>query len=179
MGAAAPSLTIFSGPPGCGKSTLADALARRTGARVFNWDWIMSGIRIHAEAWEPIDTAPELRRDVGYSIMSRMIEHGFRIGQSAITDCIVRPRAFEQWCELAREYDAEVRVVEVSCSDPAVHESRVVGRERLIPGWDELDWAFVQVSRSIYEPLPKPKLVLDAVDPLERNLARLFAYLDP
>ena len=68
-------------------------------------------------------------------------------------------------------------MVECICSDIEVHESRVVGRIRGIPGWNELDWKFVQISRATYEPLAVDKIVVDAVDPLETNLARVRAYL--
>ena len=36
----------------------------------------------------------------------------------------------------------------------------------------------VERSRSTYEPLPVDKLVVDGVDPIDDNLARVRAYLE-
>ena len=75
------------------------------------------------------------------------------------------------------QYDAPMFVVECVCSDVDLHRSRVVGRTRGIPGWNELEWEWVESSRRSYEPLQCDKVVLDAVDPLTDNLARVRAYL--
>ena len=62
-------------------------------------------------------------------------------------------------------------------SDATVHRRRVDGRIRAIPGWYELEWSQVERSRTGYEPVPNEKLVVDAVDPLDANLARVRTYL--
>ena len=55
--------------------------------------------------------------------------------------------------------------------------TQIVGRVRDIPNWNELDWEWVLQSRAQYQPLECDKLVLDAVDPLADNLARVRDYL--
>jgi hypothetical protein len=54
---------------------------------------------------------------------------------------------------------------------------RVEGRARSIPGWYELTWEDIERSRVNYVPLEEPKLVIDAVAPLDENLARVRRYL--
>ena len=68
-------------------------------------------------------------------------------------------------------------MIECICSDIDVHKSRIVGRVRAIPGWNELDWEWVLQSRAQYQPLECDKLVLDAVDSIADNLARVRTYL--
>lgn len=172
-----PFVAIFTGPPGCGKSTLAEHAAQLSRAPVANWDWLMSGLRVFPDVWEPVAADAERRRDVGYSLMARLGEQQLRRGHSIIYDCITRPRAFAMFEQLAAAYGAEVKVVECICSDLAVHEARIVGRRRDIPGWDELEWEWVLGSLAIYETLGVPKLVVDAVEPEDRNRAAVAGYL--
>ena len=47
-----------------------------------------------------------------------------------------------------------------------------------LPDNDHVDWRFVEMSRRSYEPLDCEKLVLDAVEPIADNLARVRAYLE-
>jgi predicted kinase len=174
-----PKLVIFSGPPGTGKSTLADEIARDLGAPNIGWDWLMAGLRPFPAIQSVVDAFDrDTTRDVGYSLMSQMVEKQLRNSQSVVLDCVVRERARARWVEIAAQYGAPVFVVECVCSDADVHRSRIVGRVRAIPGWDELDWKFVEISRNNYEPLGGDKLVVDALDPLTDNLARVRAYVE-
>jgi len=116
-------------------------------------------------------------RDVGYALISQLVEKQLRNHQSVVVDCVVRERARVRWAEIAARHGAPMFVVECVCSDVEVHRSRIVGRIRAIPGWYELDWERVETSRRTYEPLQCDKIVLDAVDPFADNLARVRAYL--
>ncbi len=137
----------------------------------------MSGLRVFPEVWAPIEADAERRRDVGYSLMGRIGEQQLRRGQSIIYDCITRPRAYATFSALADQYGADLHVVECVCSDLAVHETRIVGRRRDIPGWDELEWQWVLDSIAIYESLDVPKLVVDAIKPVDDNHAAVADLL--
>jgi predicted kinase len=171
-------VVIFTGVPGTGKSTLADEIARDLGAAVVNWDWLVAGLTRFPDVQHVLDGLDrDTYRDVGYSLMSQMVEKQLRNGQPVVLDCVVRERARAQWSAIAAEHDSPVFVVECICSDIEVHRTRIEGRIRAIPGWNELDWKFVERSRTSYEPLACEKLVLDAVDPVADNLARVRAYI--
>ncbi len=178
MVASSPQLVVFSGAPGTGKSTLADEIARDLGAPNVGFDWLMAGltpfpaIRGALEAMEVEDY-----RNVGYSLMTQLVEKQLRNRQSVVLDCVVRGTIIERWRALGEQHGAALRVIECICSDIRVHEARVVGRTRGIPGWYELRWESVAKSRSTYQPLPGEKLVVDAVDPLADNLARVRQYV--
>jgi hypothetical protein len=171
-------VALFSGPPATGKSTLADTIGRELSAPVVAWDWQMAALSPFAELQSALETMSRDRfHDVGYALMAHAMEKQLRNRQSVLLDCVARIGAFPRWLAIAAEHGVPLRVVECICSDAEVHRSRVVGRIRAIPGWYELEWSNVETARARYEPLAVEKIVVDAVDPIERNLARVRAHL--
>ena len=80
-----PIVALFTGPPGTGKSTLADTIGRELAAPVFSWDWLMAPLTQVA----PIDAGPARRWNasafwtVGYALIDQLVEKQLRNGQSA------------------------------------------------------------------------------------------------
>lgn len=170
-------LIIVTGWTGSGKSTISGELAEEFGATVASYDWLMSGLREIPEVWGIVESAIELRRTVGWNLLSRVAEQQLRCGSSCILDLVACEEPRRRWHDLARRYDADFAVIECVCSDAGIHRSRVDGRARGIPGWYELDWSTVERGRSLYQPLDEPKLVLDAVNPLADNVAAAKEWL--
>lgn len=170
-------LVVVTGWTGSGKSTIADALANRVGATVASFDWVMSALRCHEDVWCAVEAPVERQRRIGWDLLSRIAEQQLLGGRSCVLDLVAREQPRQEWAALADRYRASFAVVECICSDIDVHRSRIDGRRREIPGWYELTWEWVERGRQLYEPLREPKVVIDAIEPLEHNLGVVVHHL--
>jgi predicted kinase len=166
------ALIIVGGLPGSGKSTIAEQAARMIHGALIAKDVVeatlgRSGIGREANSgW------------AGYEVLNSLADAQLRVGGSAVLDSVAAyDRLRDGWREIGRRHGATVQEVECICSDERSHRSRIEARQRNIPGWYELTWQEIEDVRSRYEPWRGEHLVLDAVRPLEDNLAALEAYL--
>ena len=167
-----PALILCSGLPGTGKSTLATALGRALSIPVFAKDWL------EATLWRSGIGREQSSGWAGYALLTALAESQLRLGQSVILDCVAgRETLRGEWQALATQHGAAYRPVECVCADEALHQARLAGRQRGIPGWYELDWAEVERVRAGYEPWTADRLVLDMATPLAENLATALAYI--
>jgi hypothetical protein len=169
-------LIVFSGLPGAGKSSLAEAVGRRLGIPVFAKDHLEAAI-VRSGMTEQEDARQQLGW-AGYELLTSLAERQLRMGQSAILDSVASTTTIRNaWRAQAHAFGADWRVIECVCSDEAVHQARLIGRKRGIRGWRELDWAEVERVRTYYQPWTDDRLVVDAVDHFRKNLDKVFDYL--
>jgi predicted kinase len=168
-------LIVFTGLPGAGKSSIAEAVARELGIPVFAKDWLEATL-IRGEL-QPAEGGPPLG-SVGYQLLTTLAERQLQLGQSVILDSVASTLSIRaEWRALAQTYQAEWRVIECVCSDVAAQRERMKVRQRYIPGWHELDWSEVERVRAYYAPWDEERLILDAVQPLKENIAAALRYL--
>jgi hypothetical protein len=167
---------MFSGLPGTGKSTLAEALAKDLSVSVFARDWLEATL-LRSEL-KPANEEKPLGF-AGYELLSILAERQLMLGQSVILDSVAASQSIRStWRRLAEQYEADWRVIECVCSDESLHRSRLKERKRNIPGWHELEWSEVERVKQYYTLWEDERLVLDMAQSLDENLLKAKAYCE-
>ena len=165
---------MFSGLPGAGKSTLAEAAGRQLRVPVFAVDWLLGSLT-------PFGGSTWTRGSkIGEELLTTLAFRQLALGQSAILDFPAEdPDTRTRWRSLAHAAGAQFRVIVCACSDRDLHRARLgKGRQRGIPGWHEGgNWANVERRRAQFPPWTGEVLAIDAVQPLEANLAAVVKYV--
>ena len=169
-------LIIFSGLPGTGKSTLAEAIGRDLGIPVFAKDWLeatllRSGLK-QANEDKSLGFA-------GYELLTTLAERQLMLGQSIILDSVAASQTIRNtWRQLSDQYRADWRVIECICSDESLHRSRLKDRRRNIPGWHELEWAEVERVKRYFSAWMGERLVLDLTHSFVENFLKAKTYCE-
>jgi len=169
-------LIIFSGLPGTGKSTLAEALGRQFNIPVFAKDWLEAVLL--RNGLQPDANGKSLGY-VGYELLTVLAERQLMLGQSVILDSVASIQTIRyEWKELAVKHEADWRVIECICSDESLHRERLGIRKRNIPGWHELEWTEVERVKGYYQPWDEEHLILDMTHPIAENISRAVPYCE-
>ena len=105
-------------------------------------------------------------------------------GGSVIVDAVnaVEP-ARDQWVRLAERQKVTIKFLEVVCSDPELHRTRLASRGRRLAHLAEPTWHAVEQSLDEWEAWSGtsgavPRITLDSVQPLGVNVEQALAFLD-
>ena len=169
-----PTLYIFSGLPGSGKTTLAQLVAPRLHSAYLRIDTIEQGLR----DLYSVDVQGE-----GYRLAYRIAADNLRLGVSVIADsCNPIELTRREWEQVAQEAQARHINIEVVCSDTHEHRRRVGTRACTVPGMKLPTWNEVE-NREYHEwtvdriVIDTSRSVEDCIDELLSKLSRIDANL--
>ena len=169
-------LIVFSGLPGTGKSSLAEAMGKDLGIPVFAKDWLEA--TLHRSDLKPTREEKSLGC-AGYELLTTLAERQLMLGQSVILDSVAASQTIRSaWRQLSDRYEANWRVIECICSDEPLHCTRLSRRKRGIPGWHELEWSEVERVKRYYASWGEERLVLDMTNSFSENLLRAKIYCE-
>lgn len=169
-------LIIFSGLPGTGKSTLAEAVGKALQIPVFAKDWLEAVLL--QSGLKPMNEDKSLGF-AGYELLTVLAQRQLMLGQSVILDSVAASQTIRtMWRQLAEQYDADCCVIECICSDESLHRSQLKQRERNIPGWHELEWSEVERVKGYYSQWAGHHLVLDMIHPFSENFLKAKTYCE-
>ena len=146
-----PTLFIFSGLPGTGKSSLAKELSKNIGATYLRIDTVEQGLR---------DLCNLSVEGEGYRLSYRIASDNLKIGQSVIADsCNPIDLTRKEWNSVATEANANSINIEIICTDTNEHKNRVETRKTDIIGLELPSWNKV-VNRE-YQPWGSERITID------------------
>jgi predicted kinase len=170
-------LIVVMGPPGVGKSTLADRLARQLPAVLLNSDDITDPLFGNDRgSAEYLRRRPQL-----YAALYRLAEVNIALGHSVIIDAphgdLIRDMP-AQTALAARAARAGAQLVVLRCRlDPEVQRQRMTWRGAARDHGKLADWAAFLAADPHGAPLALPHLQLDMAWPIEANVERAIAYI--
>lgn len=165
-------LVMMSGLPGVGKSSLARALAVRLRAAVVSVDpiedaMVRSGIPMSFETGV-----------AAYEVGATVAVAQLRAGLPVIADAAnLLEVGRDMWRAAAAPTGARMSVIEVVCSDQALHRRRLEARERGLTAYPEPSWHDVMRRAAGADPWTVDRLVVDTVRPLDELVEQAVAYL--
>ncbi len=167
----------MAGLPGTGKSTIGQVVASRLGIPVVSVDPIETAIlQAGIDPGQPTGLAAYL---VAETLAERVLDSGSGVMVDAVN--AVTP-AREQWVNLANRLHEPLKLIEVICSDPELHRSRIEKWRRSMPHiqltWNAVEQSFEDYADWTGASAAIARITLDSVDPLGVNVDRALAFLE-
>jgi predicted kinase len=164
-------LLQMAGESGTGKSTLARAIGRRTGAVVLDKDAISAPLM---EEGLDAQTAGGYAYRVLFSVVRSVLETGHSV---VIDSAAFYASILERGKDAAAEYDVDYFLIECHCTDALAHETRLDSRQRRITQPASLIEVIEQRSLANRVALNEPHLLLDTAQPLDVCVEKALEYL--
>lgn len=158
-----PTLFIFSGLPGSGKTTIAKELSKATEAVYLRIDTIEQAIR---------DLCEFNVEGEGYRLSYRVASDNLKLGNNVIADsCNPIELTRQEWNDIAVNSGANFVNIEVICSDKSEHKRRVETRTSDVTNLKLPTWN--QVQNREYHPWNSERITIDTAG----NVSDVFNQL--
>jgi predicted kinase len=166
-------LVMLSGLPGSGKSHFTQALAVPLRAVIVSVDpiedaMIASGLPMSSQTGVAA-------YHVGATVAAAQLRNGFTVIVDAANYLEV---GRDVWRRVADGAAVPFKAIEVTCSDPDLHRTRLEGRRRGLAAYPEPSWDDVVHRAREAEPWTSPRLVVDSAGDLGQMLEAALRYLD-
>jgi len=160
-----PTLFIFAGLPGVGKSTIATMLARHFCCPYLRIDTIEQGIR---------DLCGVTLQYEGYQLAHLIAAENLSLGQRVVVDsCNPLHLTREDWHMVASQCGAAFINIEIRCSDQSEHQGRVENRSPDVPDLKLPSWQ--EVQNRLYHGWSHEHITIDtAGESPEQSFAKLL-----
>ena len=146
-----PTLYIFSGLPGAGKTALSQRLAMELKATHLRIDTIEQALRDLCR----IDV-----QGIGYRLAHRVAADNLRLGVNVVADsCNPIELTRDEWEGVARDSQARHINIEIICSDKCEHRERIESRKPTVTGLALPEWD--EVERREYHAWTRERIVID------------------
>jgi predicted kinase len=166
-------IVVMAGLPGTGKSTLARALAQETGGIVLNKDTVRAAL-FPEEFLEYSIQQDDFVQDLMQRTAEYLLVHHSSLTVFFDGRTFSRRYQLDRVIELAEKLDTPWRIIECVCAEN-------VARERIErASWHPARNRTIELYRKIrneFEPITRPKLVVDTGEPIELSMAAAVAYL--
>ena len=164
-----PTLVIFSGLPGAGKSTLADRLARELRWPLLRIDDLVVDL--------PADAGPAFWDEKALVLLT-LAEAQLVLGMSVILDSVFMGLDRIHAQELARTCSAAFRPIYCFVSDESRWRQRVTQRAEMLQNSAVATWERIAHQREHFQPWqPDTALFVDGIQSIEQNYATIHAYV--
>lgn len=159
-----PTLILFAGMPGSGKTTLARMVSRELQLPILSKDRMQRVLRDHHLAAENTGD--------GYYIILDMADEQLGVGVSVILDATFPLDHFRMVAnEIALRHSAKFCAIYCTNSDDDVWHRRMERRVHYVPGWRPVGWEDVLRMRTYYQPWGDNALMVDSMRSPEENFA--------
>jgi aminoglycoside phosphotransferase family enzyme/predicted kinase len=181
-----PTLFITVGLTGCGKSVLAEALAKRLGLVVLSSDVTrkkLADIKAKEHCFEYFDSgiySPEFTRQTYDTLFARAAKVLSDRGSVIIDATFIKAAERETARKLAAEMQARFFIIECTLDEKTTRRRL---EERMSAGSvSDGRWEIYLEQRKIMEPVvevpPHNRVIIDTIDPVEVNVKRVLEAID-
>lgn len=163
------TLTIFSGLPGTGKSTLAHRLAQQLRWPLISIDDVTGEIPENAGIpfW-----------DSRVAVLLRVTEVQLQLGLSVVVDSVFMNKDRNHAQELARKSGARFRPIYVFMSDDEIWKQRVMERYEEMQNPEVASWERIQHQRERFRAWePGTALFVDSLESFDRNYESVLHFV--